>query len=219
MIEILFIVNLNCIYFNSQWKVENMSFFLNDQEKIFLLRLARKSIRNSLTGHQPDPEKYFSDTLKTHSGAFVTLHINHDLRGCIGYVKAFKPLQEAISDLAISAAFNDPRFPTLSQEEFDDIEIEISVLTPLEKVDDPGDILVGRDGLLIKKGFYEGLLLPQVATDYHWDRDTFLAQTCQKAHLPADAWKDPQTEIFRFSAIIFSEPEFLGLPTKPDDLL
>ncbi len=202
------------IRFNNLMKVKTMSFSINEQEKIFLLELARKSIRNFLEDKQPGVIEYFSETLKTHSGAFVTLHINHDLRGCIGYVKAFKPLQDAISDLAVSAAFNDPRFPTLIEKEFDDIDIEISVLTPLAKVNDTSEIKIGRDGLLIKKGFYEGLLLPQVATDYNWDRDTFLEQTCHKAHLPAEAWKDSETEIFSFSAIIFSELEFPGLVTN-----
>ncbi len=192
-----------------------MSFDLNNQEKIFLLKLARTSIRLHLLGKRPERLPYFSETLKTESGAFVTLHINKELRGCIGYVKAFKPLQDAVADLAISAAFNDPRFPALTFEEFKQIDLEISVLTPPELVSHVSEIQIGRDGLIIKNGFYEGLLLPQVAVEYNWDRDTFLEQTCRKAGLPSDSWNDKETEIFRFSALIFDESRFpeLNNPT------
>ena len=130
------------------------------------------------------------------------------MRGCIGYVEGFKPLQDAVQDNALSAAFKDPRFPSLSLKELDDVEIEISVLTPLEKVTDVSEIKVGRDGLIIKKGFYQGLLLPQVATDWEWDRIQFIEQTCRKAGLSENAWKDADTEIQKFSALVFGEKEF-----------
>ena len=185
-----------------------MAFSLSDSEKIFLLKLARNSIRLHLLEKQSEHPPYFSENLKRESGAFVTLHLNQQLRGCIGYVKAFKPLQSAIADLAVSAAFNDPRFPALTKEEFKQIDLEISVLTPPETVINISEIQVGRDGLIIKSGFYEGLLLPQVAVEYNWDRKTFLEQTCRKAGLPADTWKDEETEIFRFSALIFDESRF-----------
>ena len=185
-----------------------MSFSLNKDEKQFLLQLARKSILAYLEDQKRESEDYFSENLKTHSGAFVTLHINGQLRGCIGYVKAFKPVQDAIADLAISAAFNDPRFPSLNMEEYEIIDLEISVLTPIEKVLDISEIQIGRDGLIIKNGFYEGLLLPQVATEYKWDVPTFLEQTCIKANLSGDAWKNEETEIFCFSAIIFDESQY-----------
>ena len=187
-----------------------MPFKLDKQEKQFLLKLARQSILDYFRQKQAEPANFYSENLRTHSGAFVTLHKQGQLRGCIGYVKAFKPLQEAISDLAISAAFNDPRFPALDQDEYQQIDLEISVLTPLKKVDDISQIEIGRDGLLVKNGFYEGLLLPQVATDYGWDINTFLEQTCNKAGLPKDSWQDEQTEIFSFSAIIFDESQFPG---------
>ena len=187
-----------------------MSFRLNEEEKKFLLGLARKTIRNFLDDHIEREKKYFTENLKTESGAFVTLHKHGELRGCIGYVVGFKPLQDAIQDLAISAAFNDPRFPPLSKDEFDQIDLEISVLTPLEKVRSIDEIRIGRDGLMIKRPPFEGLLLPQVATEYNWDTETFLEHTCRKAGLPPDAWKDDSTEIWRFSAIIFSEKE-MGL--------
>ena len=185
-----------------------MPFSLDTQEKQFLLKLARESILNYLHKNNTISSDFFSENLKIHSGAFVTLHKQGQLRGCIGYVKAFKPLQEAIKELAISAAFNDPRFPELSLQEYDQIDMEISVLTPLERVEDVSQIEIGRDGLLIKNGYYEGLLLPQVATEYGWDVNTFLEQTCHKAGLPADSWEDEQTEIFSFSAIIFDESQF-----------
>ncbi len=185
-----------------------MAFTLNADEKIFLLQLARNTIRLFLDSKEPLHPEMFSETLAIPSGAFVTLHKQGELRGCIGYVKPFKPLQNTIVDLAVSAAFNDPRFPALNEEEFPFIDLEISVLTPLEPVNDVSEIQIGRDGLLIKQGFYEGLLLPQVATEYGWDLPTFLEQTCRKAGLPRDAWKDSETEIQRFSAIVFDESQF-----------
>lgn len=185
-----------------------MPFELNNDEKNFLLRLARQTIFNFLNNKEARQQDFFSENLKTKTGAFVTLHKQKNLRGCIGYVSGFKPAQEAIADLAISAAFNDPRFPPLTADEFDEIDLEISILTPLEKVKDIAEIEIGRDGLLIKRGLNQGLLLPQVATEYGWDVQTFLEQTCHKAGLPANAWQDKETEIEKFSAIIFSEKDF-----------
>lgn len=183
-----------------------MPFTLNPEEKNFLLQLARNAIQDS---QQSTPAKkklpLFSGNLKTHTGVFVTLEIKGELRGCIGYVKGYKPLQEAVAELAVSAAFNDPRFPPLSPKEFAEIEIEISVLTPLERVNEISEIEIGRDGLLIKRGYNEGLLLPQVATEYGWDVESFLNHTCRKANLPMKAWTEDTTEIYRFSALIFKE--------------
>ena len=185
-----------------------MSFSLSDQEKEFLLQLARESIITFLTSGSKKKQKYFSENLKTPVGVFVTLHEKGDLRGCIGYVEGVKPLQDAVMDNAISAAFSDPRFMPVGVYEVEGLDIEISVLTPLEIVEDPSNIEVGKDGLLIKQNFNQGLLLPQVATEQNWDRDTFLQHTCFKAGLPADAWKDTETEIYNFSAIIFNEKDF-----------
>jgi len=185
-----------------------MNFSLNNQEKIFLLELARTTIQSFLKDNTRPIVEYFSETLKTETGVFVTLHSNKKLRGCIGYVQGYKPLQDSVIDMAISSAFNDPRFMPVSNVELDKIEIEISVLTPLTKVEDTQEIVVGRDGLLIKQIPYEGLLLPQVATEHEWDVDTFLEQTCYKAGLNTDAWKESETQIFKFSVIVFSEKEF-----------
>ena len=125
------------------------------------------------------------------------------MRGCIGLIEAVKPLAETIQEMALSAAFCDPRFPPLTSQEFKDIALEISVLSPLQQIKNVEEIQVGVHGLYIRQGPYRGLLLPQVATEYHWDRDTFLQQTCVKAGLPPMAWKDPETVISVFSADIF----------------
>jgi len=117
------------------------------------------------------------------------------------------PLDQAVAELAVKAAIEDPRFPSMEKEELDEIDIEISVLTPLERIDDPEKVIIGQHGLYLKSGFASGLLLPQVATQYGWDRETFLEQTCWKAGLPSNAWKEADTEIYTFSAEIFGEKD------------
>jgi AmmeMemoRadiSam system protein A len=184
-----------------------MDFLLSSEEEQFLLKLARASITAALNGDEKYREKtFYSATLQVWCGAFVTLHNpEHELRGCIGYVEGIMPLQPAIHQLALAAAFEDPRFDPLTAEELDAIKIEISVLSPLSVIHDPQEIEVGRHGLLIRRGGQSGLLLPQVAAEYQWDRQTFLRQTCRKARLPMDAWQESTTQIQVFSAIIFSE--------------
>lgn len=182
-----------------------MAFQLTNEEKNFLLGLARNTIQKFLKNEPIKKQAFFSENLKTKTGAFVTLHIDGRLRGCIGYVAGIKPLQEAIQDLAISAAFNDPRFQPVTLDQVDKIDIEISVLTPLQRVEDTAEIKIGRDGLLIKQPPFEGLLLPQVATEYGWNVPTFLSETCHKAGLDGNCWQDKSTEIYRFQALIFSE--------------
>ena len=184
-----------------------MSFSLSDQEKQYLLKLARDTIITFLTSGTKKKEQYFSYNLKTPTGVFVTLHEHGDLRGCIGYVEGVKPLQDAVIDNAISAAFSDPRFMPVGTDEVEKLDIEISVLTPLELVENTEEIEIGKDGLLMKRDYNQGLLLPQVATEQRWDRQTFLQHTCMKAGLPTDAWQDNETEIYKFSAIIFGEKE------------
>ncbi|MBD3225945.1 MAG: AmmeMemoRadiSam system protein A [Caldithrix sp.] len=185
-----------------------MAFTLSDDEKIFLLKSARRSIKLFLQGKQVNSTNYYSENLQTKCGVFVTHHKNNDLRGCIGYVEGIKPMQDAVMDLAISAAVNDPRFMPITLEELPNIDIEISVLTPLTQVFDPSEISIGSDGLLIKKGIYQGLLLPQVAAERKWNVETFLKQTCNKAGLSPDAWQEKDVEIYKFSAIIFNEKLF-----------
>ncbi len=182
-----------------------VDFGLTDDQKSMLLQLAHDAIESRIHDRilSLDKEK-FDGVLQEKRGAFVTLTIDGDLRGCIGYIMAVKPLYETIAEMAVQAAFHDPRFPPLTEPEFGQIDIEISVLTPMIKVDNPDkDIVVGRDGLLLVKGHFSGLLLPQVPVEHNWDRKIFLDQTCLKAGLPPGSWKDPDTEIFRFQADIF----------------
>ena len=137
-------------------------------------------------------------------GAFVTLTKNGSLRGCIGYIEAVMPLAQAVRQCAVYAATEDPRFPRVAAREVKDLKIEISVLTPARRIDDPKLVEVGKHGLIMSRDGRRGLLLPQVASEYHWGREEFLSQTCLKAGLPADAWKKGAT-IEVFEAIVFRE--------------
>ena len=178
---------------------------LSSADKQLLLQTARDSIAAQLTGKTAVPVKTASPVLGELRGAFVSLHRQGQLRGCIGYIEALKPLLETVREMAPAAAFQDPRFRPLQASELADLEIEISVLSPLHLIKNPDEIEVGRHGLYIVRGINRGLLLPQVATEYHWDRLTFLEQTCNKAGLPPDAWKDPHTQIYSFSAEVFDD--------------
>ena len=179
---------------------------LSDSEKKILLRIARQSL-----------EKYFSgealqhigrtDLLKENRAAFVTLKKHGQLRGCIGYIMPTKPLDITVAELAIEAATRDPRFSPIEAKELADIAIEISVMTPLERVYDINTIVVGKHGLYVKRGFRSGLLLPQVATEWGWDRKKFLEQTCYKAGIDYTAWKTKDIEIYSFSAEVFGEEQ------------
>ncbi len=184
---------------------------LNIDQQKSLLRLARKTIADKLHADCEDYKFDFSDEIfKEKCGAFVTLHIKGNLRGCIGYIEGVRPIPDTIKELALSSAFRDPRFTPLSAAEYKNIDIEISVLSPIERVENIDDIVVGRDGLIITRGYNRGLLLPQVPVEQKWDRDTFLTHTCFKAGLPGDSWRKPGVEIEKFSAQVFSEKE-LGL--------
>ncbi len=139
-------------------------------------------------------------------GAFVTINKNKQLRGCIGrFTPVDKALYLIVQDMAVAASSQDPRFPPISPSETDDLEFEISVLSPMKRIKDVNEIEVGKHGIYIIKGFYRGVLLPQVATEYGWDRMTFLKQTCRKAGLPSEAWREPDTEIYTFTAQIIHE--------------
>ncbi len=181
---------------------------MKNEDKIYLLKLARDSIKKKLYGEKIILDEPESEDLKRKSGCFVTLKIAEDLRGCIGYIYGVTELYSAVSTMALEAAFNDPRFYPLTKDEFPLIMIEISVLTPLEKVKNLNEINVGSDGLLIKKGYHSGLLLPQVATEWGYNREQFLKQTCLKAGLYPDCYNDDDTEIYKFQAEIFSEKDF-----------
>jgi AmmeMemoRadiSam system protein A len=138
-------------------------------------------------------------------GAFVTLKEHGELRGCIGYITPMKSLAETVRDVATYAALEDSRFTPVTTQELPLLEYEISVLSPLRRVLEIKEIKVGKHGLIMKQGDIEGLLLPQVPVEEHWDRDTFIQQTCLKAGLPRDAWKDDDTDIFMFTALVFGE--------------
>ena len=171
-----------------------------------LLALAREAIQCRLDG-KPIPSSEPSDQkLLEPRGAFVTLKIGGRLRGCIGHVIGVAPLWRTVRDNAIAAAFEDPRFGPLQAEEMDHTHIEISALTPLQQVGFH-DIVVGRDGILLERGQARGLLLPQVAVEYGWDRETFLDHTCRKAGLEPGCWRHPDTVISTFSAQVFGEEE------------
>ena len=181
---------------------------LTTEQKKILLSVARDTIHAKAFNNQlPDfnfPDKIF----KEKRGGFVTLHKKGELRGCIGYVFAYQPLLETVIEMAEAAAFRDPRFSPIDQDEVDDLEIEISVLSPLHEIDDVKDIEIGVHGIMLENAGKTGLLLPQVAPQWGWDRIEFLERTCQKAGLPKNSWKDTQTKISIFSADIFSDNDF-----------
>ena len=176
---------------------------LNEEEKKTLHQIAKTVIENKARGKTVPDFKVESPVLKENRGAFVTIHKRGQLRGCIGYIEGRGPLHKTIEEMAEAAAFRDPRFTPVKEKELPELELEISVLTPLKKIKDADEVQVGKHGVYIKKGWYSGLLLPQVATEYGWDRQAFLEHTCQKAGLPSNAWKEKDTEIYIFSADIF----------------
>jgi AmmeMemoRadiSam system protein B/AmmeMemoRadiSam system protein A len=183
-------------------------FSLTEPEKAELLALARKSVEYMIEKNEPyEPRPSASGTLNREYGAFVTLTEGGNLRGCIGYTAPIKPLYMTVRDTATLAALRDPRFRPVAASELPQLAYEISVLSPLRRVTDIEQIKVGRDGLLMKNGDSEGLLLPQVPTEQKWDRQTFLEQTCVKAGMDTNCWKDENTDIFSFTAVVFNEHE------------
>jgi uncharacterized protein, PH0010 family len=174
------------------------------EDKAYLKELVLLSITASLSGRGPEtPPPPPSDLLRRELGAFVTLKRGGQLRGCIGNIIGQGPLFETVWNMARAAAFQDPRFAPLSRAEVADLEIEISILGPIEPCPDPELVEVGRHGLIMRQGARQGLLLPQVPVEWGWDRAQFLAQTCRKAGLSANAWRDPATEIYWFEAEYF----------------
>jgi uncharacterized protein (TIGR00296 family) len=194
-----------------------MSFQLTQEEGEFLVKLARKAVEQYLTiGKILKMPKDVSPKLKERCGVFVTINSveqggGHELRGCIGLPYPTNMLAQAVIESAISSATQDPRFYPMKAEELDQVVFEVSVLTPPEpvKVDKPQEycskIKVGRDGLIIERGYYKGLLLPQVPFELKWNEETFLCQCCIKAGLTPDSWLLKDTKIHKFQAIIFEE--------------
>ncbi len=187
-------------------KTAETPFSLTDKEKAELLALARKSVEYAVEVQEPyAPDASASATLNQERGAFTTLKKAGQLRGCIGYTSARKPLYMTVRDTATLAALQDPRFQPVRAAELPKLEYEISVLSPLRRVTDIEEIKVGQHGLLMKNGDSEGLLLPQVPVEQGWDRQTFLEQTCRKAGMATSCWKDEDTDIFMFTAVVFGE--------------
>ncbi|HOV63745.1 MAG TPA: AmmeMemoRadiSam system protein A [Spirochaetia bacterium] len=184
-----------------------MAITLTDEEKLYLLKLARETIAARLERRTPEAMEEPKGALMEYCGAFVTIHLRGALRGCIGQMTGVRPLFETVREMAIASAFQDPRFPPLTREEFQSIDIEISVLTPLERIEDVNTVEVGKHGLYMKRGYHSGVLLPQVPLEQGWDRETFLAQTCRKAGMESSCYLDPKTEIYTFEAIVFGEKE------------
>lgn len=176
-----------------------------DQRKR-LLQVARASLRCAV-GLGPAPSLQTDDpALLRPSGAFVTIKIDGELRGCIGHIEPVSPLIETVNEMAEAAALDDPRFPALSEAEEPQTAIEISAMSPVEPVPDLADIVVGRHGLVVERGPSRGLLLPQVATEWGWSREEFLEHTCMKAGLRADAYRHG-ARVSWFEAEVFGEEE------------
>ena len=177
---------------------------LSPEQQRFLLGLARRAIESHLTGKGPLRETSPDPPLRMERGAFVTLHVDGELRGCIGYPLPVKPLDETVVEMAVAAASQDFRFETLRVGELGRLTIEISLLSLPRPVDDPSEVEVGRDGIIVTKGFNRGLLLPQVPVEQGWDRETYLRHGCIKAGLRPDEWrKGARIEVF--TAQVFSE--------------
>jgi len=181
---------------------------LTESARRDLLALARGSLDAHFRGESPP--RLASDRAETFGeprGLFVTLKIDSNLRGCIGTLSPEGDLTRVIAEYALRAAFDDPRFPPLSEAELPLCRIEISVLTAPRPVEDVAEIVVGRDGLIVEGRGRRGLLLPQVAVEWNFDAPGFLRETCRKAGLPPDAWREPEVRVWTFQAEVFGEPE------------
>lgn len=181
---------------------------LSEETRRQLLALARGTLEAHFRGEPPP--RLFSDRAETFGdprALFVTLRIGERLRGCIGTLSPEGDLSRTVPRFALRAALEDPRFPGLTAEELPDCTIELSVLTPPRPLEDPGEIVIGQDGLILEVGGRRALLLPQVATEWDFDRTTFLAELSRKAGLPPEAWRQPGAKLWSFQAEVFSEGE------------
>ena len=179
---------------------------LTEEQGRKLLSISRENILHYLTHHEMLSVKEVPPEFKEKRGVFVTLKKHGNLRGCIGYPEPVYPLLSALLDSSVSAAVRDPRFPPVTLKEMDDITVEVTVLTSPERIlPDPDNVTVGEDGLIVEKGVFKGLLLPQVPVEWEWDAEEFLCQTCIKAGLPPDCWLDRETTVYKFQGQIFSE--------------
>lgn len=174
-------------------------------EKQKLLRIARRTLASKLSGRKLPTFEPAEANLNEARGVFVTLNKDGEMRGCIGYIQTVKPLHVAVQEMALAAGFEDNRFSPLTKEEFKTVKIEVSVLSRMKKVVDASEIKVGRDGLYIIQGDKSGILLPQVAVEWGWDREEFLDQVCIKAGLPKGAWRGEDVQLYRFTADLCRE--------------
>ena len=184
---------------------------LTDNEKKILLEFARTSIVRAVRKKPLPTTDGFEGSLNEPGAAFVTVHVNKELRGCYGFINAVYPLPEAIQDVGVKAALDDPRFDPVRPEELKDMDVEISVLTPPEKISSIEEIQIGVHGLIIESKINRGLLLPHVATEYGWDREQFLDHTALKAGLPPKAWKEKNVILYKFTTDTFSESQFANM--------
>lgn len=178
---------------------------LAEKDASTLLTIARAAITHLVNKQDYQPPPREEKSLNERSGCFVTIKQEGQLRGCIGNFQSQRPLFLEVAEMAIASASKDPRFHPLEKHELENFTLEISILSPLEKIDDIELIEVGTHGIYLEKNFSRGVLLPQIATEHNWDRNTFLKQTCLKAGLPGNVWQDADTDIYIFSAQIIKE--------------
>lgn len=192
-----------------------LSFVLDDAEREFLGRQAILAIESVLARDEVEPlqpvpanvgesvRDIGRSPLNMDLGSFVTLSKNHNLRGCIGTIIAHEPLYLNVWNMARSAAFNDPRFPPLTREEWPQVSMEISVLDQPSLCPDPSQIEIGRDGLILQFMGHSGVFLPQVPVEQGWNLDQYLNHLCLKAGVPAGSWQNPQARLFWYQALVF----------------
>jgi AmmeMemoRadiSam system protein A len=178
---------------------------MSEADRRTLLAIARTALNAHVTG-APPPVPEPTDGTALLAGAFVSLHKRGELRGCIGHLEANEPLARVVARCAVAAGSSDPRFDAITAAELTELVVEVSVLGPLEPVSSLHEIEIGRHGLVVERQWRRGLLLPQVAVHWNWDRETFVAQTCYKAGLPHDAWKNGAS-MWRFEAEVFGETD------------
>ena len=187
---------------------------MNTEHEQVLLKVARDGVTAAVKNQAPPSVSSADEVLNEHCGCFVTLKNNGMLRGCIGQFVSEKPLIKLVGEMAAASSTKDPRFlaEPITPNELVSLDVEISVLSPLKKTDDPGSLRLGVDGIYIKKGYRNGCFLPQVATETGWTKEQFLTHCCvQKAGLDADAWQKPDTEVYLFTADVFGA-EFAKIP-------
>ena len=185
---------------------------ISNEDGEILVKTARLIVMEYLNSRtKAKLDEKFVTNFSFNSGVFVTLNNQVGLRGCVGFPLPDKKLYNVLVDAAIASATEDPRFPSVNSQELEEITFEVTVLSPPEVIhvsdttEYPSQIKVGRDGLIVKRGFNSGLLLPQVPIEYRWTEEEFLSHTCEKAGLPKDCWKDKETQVQKFEGIVFKE--------------